>query len=407
MSDKGGVAGDEGKTSPIVTEETVTEVVHVGRPWLGLAVACGILAAILLFLLIPGVLLYPRAPVDEDAILEAQREVNRGLEDRIRQLRQVADRAVCTRDGRYFGRSPDGTGIKPLDAGLPPPPAPIAGLRPTPDATAPGTSASSLVEVMDHTTVLVIAPSGDGVEMGTGFFVAPGKVLTNRHVVEGARDRIMVFNRDVSAPMPATVAAKSENSEFGHPDFALLDVPAGARQPFLTVARGVERLQQVIAAGYPGLITETDERFHKLMAGDFSSIPEVSFTEGVVTARQSGSGADLVLHSAAISPGNSGGPLVDRCGRVVGINTFIRAEETYQRMNYALSHEAILAFLSSSGVEARTASDACSAPAPAPVAPSVGIAPAPAAPTVGIAPSPAPTAPTPTSPAPPAAGAKR
>ena len=52
--------------------------------------------------------------------------------------------------------------------------------------------------------------------------------------------------------------------------------------------------------------------------------PEVVLSKGTVSAIQNKErNTPMVLHSADISAGNSGGPLIDSCGRGVGINTYI------------------------------------------------------------------------------------
>jgi hypothetical protein len=133
---------------------------------------------------------------------------------------------------------------------------------------------------------------------------------------------------------------------------------------YLSVSRDVDRLDNVIAAGYPAIVIETDENYQRLMEGDMTAMPTVSFTDGIVTAMQHPSGADLILHSATVSPGNSGGPLVDRCGRVVGVNTFVRSEETYRRMNYALAADELMKFLNDNGLDVNEVAEVCGGAAP-------------------------------------------
>ena len=58
-------------------------------------------------------------------------------------------------------------------------------------------------------------------------------------------------------------------------------------------------------------------------------------------------GTNAILHEAAVLQGNSGGPLVDACGRVIGVNTFIAVDkEQSARNNYALASADLVAFLS-------------------------------------------------------------
>jgi S1-C subfamily serine protease len=85
-------------------------------------------------------------------------------------------------------------------------------------------------------------------------------------------------------------------------------------------------------------------------------------TQGIVTVFQdSPSGNKLVLHSADISPGNSGGPLADTCGRVVGVNTFIKTStEQQMRLNFALKSDSLLSFLKANGVTLQPEDTSCS-----------------------------------------------
>ena len=74
---------------------------------------------------------------------------------------------------------------------------------------------------------------------------------------------------------------------------------------------------------------------------------------------QAGGAVPLVVHSAQVSPGNSGGPLVDLCGRVVGINTFVQGDQTAAHVNYALSGGDLLGFLKANGVAPQSSAGAC------------------------------------------------
>jgi serine protease Do len=138
---------------------------------------------------------------------------------------------------------------------------------------------------------------------GSGFIIDPsGIAVTNNHVVTGAaRMKVLVGGED--EPRNARVLGVAECS-----DLAVIDID-GDGFPFMAWREGSADVGlDVYAAGFP--------------LGD----PEYTLTRGIVSkARADGDRAwtsvDYVLeHDANIQPGNSGGPLVDEDGKVVGVN---------------------------------------------------------------------------------------
>ena len=83
-------------------------------------------------------------------------------------------------------------------------------------------------------------------------------------------------------------------------------------------------------------------------------------TKGTVSAVQNRErNTPMVLHSADISAGNSGGPLIDACGRVVGINTYIVTSRQSTKANYALGGSWLGSFLRGANLPFAWSSDAC------------------------------------------------
>lgn len=142
--------------------------------------------------------------------------------------------------------------------------------------------------------------------LGSGFIIsADGTIVTNNHVVAGA-DEILVFLTD-GTRLPARLVGADDKA-----DLAVLKVEAGHELPFVAFgdSDGAEVGDWVMAIGNPfGL------------GG--------SVTLGIVSARnrdiQAGPYDDFIQTDAAINQGNSGGPLFDMNGNVVGINTAIIA----------------------------------------------------------------------------------
>jgi S1-C subfamily serine protease len=304
------------------------------------------------------------------AALERQKEQNAALERELEERRRALSANVCTADPSQMPRTgPDHAAVVPPAA------------TPTPPGGAP--FHGNLADLLTQSVVLVIGAQQDGVETGSGFFVAPDMIVTNRHVVEHALPgKLIVTGGKLGHATRAEVVAESPTAEIGALDVALLRIPAVPDVQPLAMSP--------VAAAYPGLTMRGDEAYGRLLNGDMTAMPTVILTDGKISAIQtSSSGLKIMPHTAAVSGGNSGGPLVDACGRVVGVNTFITADrEQVAHNNYAQKSDAIIAFLEANGVHVQVVNDPCvptaasaspAAPAPATGAPSAApAAPAPA-----------------------------
>lgn len=167
---------------------------------------------------------------------------------------------------------------------------------------------------------------------GTGFFVSgDGYVVTNEHVVRGCSDPKLIWGR--AAPVPAHVVATDAIN-----DLALLK--ADIASDHVAVLRIGVRMGEAIAAfGYPLL--------DKLSAGGNFTVGNVSALAGI----KNNSGQIQI--SAPLQPGNSGGPVLDQSGNVIGVAVSgLRAtrEHIPQNVNFAISINALTAFLDSHGV---------------------------------------------------------
>lgn len=200
----------------------------------------------------------------------------------------------------------------------------------------------------DKAVVLIGAEkSRDKVGAGTGFVVAEGGIVaTNHHVIRGANKIVIIVwpEGNASKPdlLPATVVWDSPGL-----DLALLQVQNLNRRPLVLHEKIPEKGSKVVSIGFPGAADELWEK----------AILESTLTEGIVGRifeqpwRLNKNGEPLVIiqHSASVNHGNSGGPLLDNCGRVVGVNTQLGVELTENNeikqvpgINYA-SHIAYIA----------------------------------------------------------------
>lgn len=142
---------------------------------------------------------------------------------------------------------------------------------------------------------------------GSGFVVTPdGYVLTNRHVIHGAKSPLhVVFSdgRDIRARLIGSDAQT---------DLAVLHVETSSLQPLSLIdSRRVHVGELVVAIGNPF-------RFERSV-----SLGVVSALDRTLPAGPSHVLEGLIQTDAAINPGNSGGPLVNAEGEVVGVNTAI------------------------------------------------------------------------------------
>jgi len=195
------------------------------------------------------------------------------------------------------------------------------------------------------------APSGSpkagktGTYSGTGFVIdASGHIITNNHVIDGCVGDIK-GNLTGGAPTVLRVVSKDSAN-----DLALLQGPADTFKSFARIRdRSIRSGDGVTAIGFP---------FHGLLTSDFT------VTTGIVSSLSGIKNDSRMLQiSAAVQPGNSGGPLIDSSGRIVGIVSeklnvlgVLRVTGAIpENINFAIKTGAIRDFLDNSVVAYETA----------------------------------------------------
>ncbi|OBH43033.1 serine protease [Mycobacterium mantenii] len=148
-----------------------------------------------------------------------------------------------------------------------------------------------------------LAPSCQKVLEGSGFVIAPDRVMTNAHVVAGSNS-VQIYAS--GNPLDATVVSYDPAV-----DIAILAVP-NLPPPPLTFARADAKTgESVVVLGYPGggNFTATPARIRELIK---LSGPDIYRDPAPVTR-------DVYTIRASVEQGNSGGPLIDLDGHVLGV----------------------------------------------------------------------------------------
>lgn len=180
---------------------------------------------------------------------------------------------------------------------------------------------------------------------GTGFVVsANGHIVTNHHVIEGCSD--LKGNLTGEAAMVLRVVSSDANN-----DLALLQAPSTATfKEYARIRdRSIRSGDSVVAIGFP---------FHGLLTSDFS------VTTGIVSSLSGMRNDSRFLQiSAPVQPGNSGGPLFDTTGQIVGVVTgkldglrvAVATGSIPENINFAIKTGALRDFLDNSVVPYQTA----------------------------------------------------
>jgi S1-C subfamily serine protease len=296
-------------------------------------------------------ILLERQALAELNVVELQGENIRALETEINRYKSALGGDVCTAAPLENSlplfkdpAPPEGSGLPPLD-------------NVEPEFPDRG-------EEIENSTVFVVdAASGS---MGSGFFIADRLVLTNRHVVEdaittGKADGIFINNRNMGKAHPAKIRAFSSQGKNNpyQSDLAVLEVmdDPGPHQPLKFAQGDIKRAERVASYGSPGFIIKTDPNYQQLIQGAMNSAPDVVYSEGVVSVVQDYKGSTMVNHTAQLAKGNSGGPLLNERGNVVGINTMINIDnESNSQSQLAQGNSSILRFLGENNISFQTGS---------------------------------------------------
>lgn len=260
------------------------------------------------------------------------------------------DRPTMAALARAVGAQAGGAGGKPPPVGAAPPVA----AAPPPLPGAPRTGNGKPPQGVDRPVPLPAGiaprparPPSDApppqqrrASTGTGFIVAEGRVLTNHHVIDGCQRVVGVLanRRRVDLGIGPRDARR---------DLAILSGPRDLG-PALAFREGAPRRgDEVVTYGFP-------------LTGILGSGP--TLTTGEISALTGlRDDPNTMIISAPVQAGNSGGPLLDRAGNVLGVivaklaalRVAERTGDLPQNVNIAIQGSVALEFLRQNGVQAR------------------------------------------------------
>jgi S1-C subfamily serine protease len=192
------------------------------------------------------------------------------------------------------------------------------------------TALAEMYEKVKDSVVLIIGITSTGGVQGSGFvydYNGTMVVITNYHVVHDTTSRSVTFSNGNG--YAAAVLGRDPYS-----DLAVLsvDAPEDEFEPLEVVSSSTLRVgDPVIAIGNPyGLVGSMTTGVISALG---RTIAEEEYTGGFAIA-------NIIQTSAPINPGNSGGPLLNYCGKVVGITTAIVADS--QGLGFAIPSNTLL-----------------------------------------------------------------
>jgi putative serine protease PepD len=181
------------------------------------------------------------------------------------------------------------------------------------DAASTSLTATQIYQQDSPGVVSIKAVTAEGEDSGTGIVLNDkGLILTNDHVIEGARSLTVSPGGSSSETRTATIVGEEANH-----DLAVIRIdPTGLGLKPLKIASSssLQVGDAVYAIGNPYGLNET------LTRGIISALNrEISAPDGAKIT-------DAIQTDAALNPGNSGGPLLNEEGEVIGVNSQIASE---------------------------------------------------------------------------------
>lgn len=201
---------------------------------------------------------------------------------------------------------------------------------------------------------------------GTGFGIGEAGeyadvFLTNNHVVSDANGKAydFVYICVDGADMRQESTLVKCRIVYTDKDIDLAVIQAEAPVPGVTTlpllpAEDMETGDSVYALGFPGIADVVADSNHY-------TAEDLTVTDGIISRYLTSDGRKCMAHTASINHGNSGGPLINELGQVIGINTFgYTNQENADKRNYAIYIDYAMEALDGLGIPYVDASKAAS-----------------------------------------------
>jgi len=201
---------------------------------------------------------------------------------------------------------------------------------------------------------------------GTGFFIADNIVMTNAHVVSfldtdlraKVRKKVFVVNELIGRQSGEVIYVASPPKAYKYDcntnkicynyyiaglDVALIQLHNYRSPHNLTISSAPERGDNIFVWGYPGANTLDKDRNYQRYREGLATAPSITIAKGGIQSLlpAKNNGLELLQHSAKVEGGNSGSPILNMCGHVVGIH-FSGLAKRGERFAYAYSSREII-----------------------------------------------------------------
>lgn len=223
----------------------------------------------------------------------------------------------CGRNESVSQNSPDSQNIQPVPVAL------IITNYVTNYITAkPASTPKDIYKRVSESIVLIknIGENGEVKSVGSGFYIGSGnKIATNFHVIEGAT-KLEITDADGTVYFVVDVVGVSRNN-----DLAILMCPASGK-PLIVSTNLPEIGDHIVTLGNPKGLQRT-------------------ISDGLISGIRDNDNSRFYQMSAPISPGSSGGPVLNDRGEVIGVSTFTFLDA--QNINFAVPSKYLLDIVSS------------------------------------------------------------